>query len=229
MRILSLATALLWVPSVRATKAATTEVVREMMRFDQVYIPVLALTSVEQLEPSRKAYVGLSKGWGEFQQVCSEASPDDRYWSADLEEVNASIVKAGQIIDTGAQLREAHEHLEHVRQVMMHARERSGIEYFVDHLTRFHDPMEVIVLKCKNTPSDQLAQSDVVELRHPLELGEAFWAKVKAAEFDSELFEFDQKREATMRQSMLSVEQAMATLEPRTFQLSHPTALAGGS
>jgi hypothetical protein len=36
---------------------------------------------------------------------------------------------------------------------------------------------------------------------------------VKAAEFDSELFEFDQKREATMRQSMLSVGPAMATLE----------------
>lgn len=192
---------------------AEIELMKAMVLFDQAYIPALALTSVEQVYPSRKAYAQLMRQWREFKQTHENISQNDQRWADDLEAVEVSLRRAGKLIAEGEELKEAHEALEHIRQVMLRARERMGMDYFLDHLTRFHDPMEAIVLKCKNTPPQQLSPSDIEELEHQLRLAQRLWLKVRETEFDAKLFEFDEEREATMRQSMLLVEGAMTNLE----------------
>jgi len=196
-----------------AANAVERQLVKDMVRFDQAYIPVLALTSEDQLVPARKAFRRLMNEWQKFRQAHAQDFPADKQWKEDLDQLEASLRKAGGIIEEGARLKEAHEALEPVRQTLMRARERAGIDYFVDHLTRFHEPMEGIVLKCKQTPAKDLSTSDIKELEAQLRLGQKLWGKVKGAEFKADLLEFDDRRAATLRQNIQLEDQAITRLE----------------
>lgn len=196
-----------------AVIAAEPPLVKDMVRFDQAYIPVLALTSENQLVPARKAFRALMGEWQRFRQAHGQDFPADEQWKEDLKEVESNLRKAGGMIDEGAHLKEAHEVLEPVRQILMRARQRAGIDYFVDHLTRFHEPMEAIVLKCKQTPAPDLSAAHIENLDEQLRLLQKLWGKVKGADFKADLFEFDDCRAATLRQNIEFEDQAIARFE----------------
>ena len=163
---------------------ATDDIRHDMVRLDKTYIAALSLTSQGKALESRKAVDALQKAWREFHGRHVNANSRDAQWKSDFERVTGMVDEASRIIASDRKPTEAHEALEHVRDVLMKLRERNRIDYFIDELTAFHEPMEGIVLAAKDKTGDTLAAADIEHIRHLLPQAEKAWLGVSAAKLD---------------------------------------------
>lgn len=62
---------------------------------------------------------------------------------------------------------------------------RNGIDYFIDRLTAFHEPMEAIVLAAKDKTGDTLTDADIALIRKRMPQAEQAWQRVAAAKLDA--------------------------------------------
>jgi hypothetical protein len=132
----------------RPAFAARSALLDAMVALDALYVPALSLTSAAQTDagaaPRAQAAMRRLQGrWPALRVALEIRKPAD--WSAALEAVARQIDAAAAAVvlsDWAA----AHEALEPVRITLLKAREAAGIDYFVDRLTRFHEPMEVLAL-----------------------------------------------------------------------------------
>ena len=185
----------------------------DMATFDRAYIATLALTSQEKLEPSRRAMAVLAPTWQAFRMKYAHINPADPQWRADFDEVDSRIHHAEAIVMTGTTLLDAHEELEHVRFTFMELRERHGIEYYVDDLTRFHTPMEMIVLAGKDKTPETFTADDLATIKAQLPEATAVWQRIAAREFDAALFGFPESKLTAMQTGIAAETEALAQLE----------------
>lgn len=164
---------------------AAHDIRNDMVKFDKVYIAALALTSQGKAEESRKAVQALQKEWLAFKTRHDNANPRDAQWKVDFVHVGGMIAQAADIIVSGNKVTDAHEALEHVREVMMKLRQRNRIDYFIDGLTAFHEPMETIVLAAKDKSAETLDDTDVARIRATLPLAEQAWQRVTTAKLNA--------------------------------------------
>jgi len=197
---------------ISAIPTARADMLQDMVHFDQAYIPVLALTSDEKLPPARAAMKTLKPVWKSFKQQYA-TNKNDPKWQTDIGRIDAYISAGEKIIARGTGLKDAHEELEHVRIVFMEMRERNGIEYFVDHLTRFHKPMEEIVLAAKGKTAKTLTDADIRKVRQTLPGTKQLWQATSKATFDPKLYEFDKSQAETLRKLLNKEQQALSRLE----------------
>ena len=187
--VLSLATAAL----------ANEALMKDFVSFDQAFIPPLALTNVEKVNPSRKAMMILKENWSAFKGKHYEANPKDTQWKTDLDKVEASIRDAGKIVEGGNNLMEAHEILEQIRFAFMALRKRNNIDYYVDHLSEFHEHMEAIVHIASERDAGSLNSKDKEFMGKELTQASLIWDRIKALRFDSALFGFNDQKLAEMK------------------------------
>lgn len=119
-----------------------------MVALDAVYIPALSLTTAAQKDaaaaPRAAAAMARLQGrWPSLRVALEIRKPAD--WAAALDAVTRQIDAAAAAVAL-SNWEVAHEALEPVRLTLMKAREGAGVDYFVDRLTRFHEPMEVLAL-----------------------------------------------------------------------------------
>ena len=164
---------------------AANDIRRDMVAFDKVYIAALALTSQGKSTESRKAVDALHKSWQGFKERHYNANPQDVQWKKDFDHVNAMVDEAVKVIASGQKVTDAHEALEHVREVLMKLRQRNRIDYFIDGLTAFHEPMEAIVLAAKDKTGDTLADVDIARIRNMLPQAEQAWQRVTGSKLDA--------------------------------------------
>jgi hypothetical protein len=69
----------------------------------------------------------------------------DSRWQSDLAAITGHL-HLGEWLTYSGDLEAAHEALEPVRRIWMKIRERNGVRWFGDELTRYHDVMEPVVL-----------------------------------------------------------------------------------
>lgn len=198
--------------SVFSVPTARADMLKDMVHFDQAYIPVLAFTSDEKLQPARATMKTLKPAWQSFKQQYS-ANKNDPQWQADIDKIDSYISAGEKIITRGTGLKDAHEELEHVRIVFMNMRERNGIDYFIDHLTRFHEPMEEIVLAAKGKTPDKLTDENVALIKKVSPKTKKLWHTTSTAAFDPKLYEFDKMQTETLRNLINKEQQALARLE----------------
>lgn len=165
-------------------------VLREMVALDRVYIPVLAFTSQDKLEASRKSMKRLVQGWDDFKTNTLDMHKLDPLWDEDMDKVENYIRVAEDIVHQGVSIKSAHDELEHIRNVMLHVRERNDMDYFPDYLTRFHESMEAIVLTVKGKTSEQLTDAQVNEIKLEVEKAYLLWQDVISAKLEPKLFGF---------------------------------------
>jgi hypothetical protein len=192
---------------------ANTKLISDMVHFDQAYIPVLAMTSAGEVKASRKALKTLEVEWQKFKSRHYSTPYDDSSWKADLDRVDAKINAAREIILAGDNVKDAHEVLEHVRVIFMELRARNQIDYFIDHLTRFHEPMEKIVLSVKDKAPDSLSAKDLDGIKHALPVAMALWKTTLASDFDAALFEFNNDQVVLLRTLLQKEELSLERLE----------------
>lgn len=187
---------------------ADSGLVKDMVRLDQVYIPVLALTSDEKVAGSRKAMDALRPVWQAFHKQHRGGMPGDPQWRADFDKVDGYIQAADKIIQSGVNVKQAHEELEHVRLVFLDLRQRNHITYYIDHLTRFHEPMEKIVLAAKGKTEATLTDKDIDTIRKALPHAFELWGATLHARFDAQVYGFDRKQAHTLK-ALVKKEQAV--------------------
>jgi len=187
-------------------------IVKEMVHFDQAYIPVLALTSEEKLQPARAAMKSLKPVWQKFNTKYGTYA-DDPNWETDIDKIDARIEAAEKIIARGTGLKDAHEELEHVRVVFLNMRERNAIDYFIDYLTRFHEPMEKIVLTVKGKTVNKLSDADIDLIKHVLPEAMLLWHATSEVKFDPGLYEFNKQQTRALRELINKEQKALDNLE----------------
>jgi hypothetical protein len=192
---------------------------QDMVKLDKAYIAALALTSQGKVAESRKAMEILGGSWNQFKDRHYGANPDDPQWKKDLDAVDHMIAEAAQIVVSDRKVTDAHEALEEVRMVMMKLRARNGIEYFVDQLTAFHEPMEAIVLAAKDKTPETLSDADMQRIRETLPEAEKLWARAMAENLDGPTYQLEASQLERARKLMQAEQQALAALK---------SALAGG-
>jgi hypothetical protein len=176
----------------------------DFAKLDRSYVPALALTKMGTRSASEKALQRLDRDWQAFRERFDSAMPDDNQWPSDCQRISQAIATAKEQLDTGHQL-EAHEALEAIREILMESRVRSGLDYYLDHMTRFHDTMEEIVLTVKDKKPDELSQKAVARLPDLARKATQEWNVVKSASFDAERFGFS-KQKLAQRQQLLKAE-----------------------
>lgn len=192
---------------------------QDMVKLDKAYIAALALTSQGKAAESRKAMEILSGSWKQFKDRYYEANPDDQQWKRDFDAADHMIAEASQIVGSDRKVTDAHEALEEIRMVMMKLRARNEIEYFVDQLTAFHEPMEAIVLAAKDKTSETLTDADIQRIRETLPEAEKLWARAMAGNLDGAIYQLEATQLERARKLMQAEQQALAALK---------SALAGG-
>ncbi|MBF0280809.1 MAG: hypothetical protein HQM13_23660 [SAR324 cluster bacterium] len=186
---------------------------RDMVSFDQAYIPALALTSQEKSGPSKKAMELLKSNWSGFKKNYYDKNRKDFSWKKDFDHIDELILKADRIVKSGKNLKDAHEELEGIRNVFLALRQRNGINYFVDYLTEFHEPMEGIVLSALKKTPETLTSENVNTIRNLLPQTISLWEKIQKDSFDQELFRFNDSKITQMKKLMKSEGMALEQLQ----------------
>ncbi|MCA9240806.1 MAG: hypothetical protein KDA37_11425, partial [Planctomycetales bacterium] len=126
------------------------------IKFDQVFIPALALTNQNKPQQAALALDRLRRAWEDrLAGTLTRAFADDDQWPADTTKVVEAMVKAHLLLQAD-QCPQAHEALEPVRDLLMHARERNDFQYPLDQLSRFHAVMEEIVKPAMKAKPDDV-------------------------------------------------------------------------
>jgi len=185
---------------------------QDMVGLDKVYIAALALSSQGKTTETRKAMADLTRRWRGFDDRYRAGNPSDAQWAKDFDAVSHHIDQAAAIAASDRKVTDAHEALEEVRIVLWRLRERNGMEYFIDRLTAFHEPMEGIVLAAKDKSGTQLTDADLAKIRTLLPQAEALWHRTMDAPFDAATYQLDTPAYAKARHLMQQEQETLATL-----------------
>ena len=113
------------------------------------YRVALFKTNSNAQDDARKAVAQAQQGWSALiaQYSSKPPAPYDRdgEFSSSLARVNEVFLKAAEQIEKN-DLVEAHETLEHVREVMADIRHRNQIIVYSDHMNAYHSQMEKILI-----------------------------------------------------------------------------------
>ncbi|MHB9132592.1 MAG: hypothetical protein ACYDBB_16100 [Armatimonadota bacterium] len=172
---------------------------KDMVRFDQVFIPALALTSQQQPEAAKNAMRQLTAEWKGFQQRYADQCASDAEWQRTFIQVDQRIGTANTVINTKNDFLLAHEELEGVRSILLNLRMRNNIEYFPDYLTEFHGSMEAILLTVNEKTPETLTPAEMAKLLQNLQQATALWRVVEKKPFDPLLYDFSPEKTALLR------------------------------
>jgi len=196
------------------------ELLNDFVTLDQAYVPVLFLTNMEKLNPSKESMQRLNQVWSTFKDKYYTYNSDDSQWKKDLDKIDQIVREASGIVTANGNLIAAHETLEEVRYTLFDTRRRNGIDYFVDYLTDFHDPMEHIVLRAKGKTPQTLTDDDIADIEESLPHTMALWHKVINANFDKALYGFDgdkyDQMQATIQAETQSLEELKSALNEKS-------------
>lgn len=181
-------------------------------RFDEVYIPALALTKQEQAKPSRAAFRKLAERWKQIQPALAETLAGDEKWMGELAAIDEIMQVSGRQIQAG-QFAEAHETLEAVRDLMMEARRRQGVMYPLDSLSDFHSTMEDIVKPAMLWTPAKLSSEDLAGLRELVAVADEKWRVAENTKFNLDDFQIDQAKAQQLRPLIAQVRRAISELE----------------
>lgn len=198
-------------------KKETLTPLASFVALDQAYIPPLFFTSVEKLAASQASFAELQQEWTHFSSSNAQLFQDSQ-WAADLEQIDQRLEKAEAIIASGQGLKKAHDELEHLREILLTARQRNQFDYFVDYLTAFHEPMEAIVLTAKQTLPEEWTAETTAKIQSTLPAAEARWQAVQGASFQAADYGFSQERYQKMQQLLLAEAQALEELKTALLQ-----------
>jgi hypothetical protein len=195
-----------------ATGFAADDLMKDFVSFDRAFIPPLAFTNQEKVNPSKKGMAILKEYWNTFKAKHYEANPEDPHWKKDLDGTEKRILKAGSIVASGKDLMEAHEILEEIRYVLMNLRKRNGIDYYLDHLSEFHEHMEAIMHTASERDAGSFTAKDGEYIARECSGAIRIWERIQVLPFDKHLFGFDNQKVAAMRDLMEEENQSLQRL-----------------
>jgi hypothetical protein len=186
---------------------------KDMVAFDKVYIPALALTSQTNKAAAEKAMKLTVEQWALFKNKHAETFSKNNTDKADLAIIDKLIADAERSVRVNEKTDEAHEILEGVRDALLRIRERNSIDYYVDYTTKFHEPMEAIVLTAKGKTPETLTEAMLLKIKDNFKVARQDWDNLQKASFDPALFSFDAKKDARRQDYIKAETEAMSKLK----------------
>jgi hypothetical protein len=168
----------------------------DMIALDRAYIPALSITNRNpQSADTKLAMDTMNVQWASFKRKYAASQGGDKQWQPDMAKIDGFIVAANRIVDSGKDFVKAHEELEGVRLTFLEMRQRAKMPYYLDDLTRFHDPMEEMYLVAKGKTGEQLSDADVAKIKGFFPEAEKLWSVVLKAQVDPAFLLTDAQRE----------------------------------
>jgi hypothetical protein len=187
--------------------------INDFVKFDKAYTPALFLTNLEKSNPSKKSMSRLKEEWSRFKDKYYDYYKDNPQWNKDFDKVDQSIMEADKIISSNGNLLQAHETLENIRYTFIKTRRRNNIDYYIDYITDFHDPMEHIVLRAKGKTPKILKEEDIEFIENSLPEALKLWDAIKSAKFDKDLFFFNEEKVKEMQNIIEAETKALEDLK----------------
>ena len=201
-----------------AAVAAHGAPLEDMVALDAVYIPALAMTNAAAQDaafaPKARAALGaLQSQWPALKQrlAITWGTTVPAGWSV-------ALASTGRHIDiaSGAakqdDWKQAHDALEPVRIDLMKVRQRQGLDYFVDRLTAFHEPMEQLAQAGSTWPSSVLDTSRRDELVQAYAHARTLWRGIEGQPVDATQYGLSPARAAQLRKAIDEESAALARL-----------------
>ena len=192
-----------------ATACNEKDVIYDMARFDRAYVPALALTEEkDSTGQSVLAVKRLKQDWavlsGKYAQVLALDGAS--------EDINRNLDRADMLITTG-DFRGAHKELEPIGSILLRARKKHGIDYFMDYMTAFHSSLERAVAILDNRVPATLTEEDVSVISGLLPDIRTRWNAVAEAPFDRTAFLFDKETETSLRSALAEEAKAIDNMD----------------
>jgi hypothetical protein len=192
-----------------ASTAATAAPLDDMVAFDAVYIPALAQTSAagsdaKAAPKAQAAMQRLVQQWPQHKDRLAAAGRDAgaaAAWNKGLAAVERDIRSAATATGAG-RFGDAHEALEPVRITLMQLRQQQGMDYFVDSLTAYHEPMEELALAGSQLKPDQVDAARVEQLTRAYTKARALWRGIESERIDAQAYALSPQREAQLVQAI---------------------------
>jgi hypothetical protein len=175
------------------------DIQKDFASFDRVYIPALSMTNQGEKEQSKTTMLSLKENWKAFKDKYYKYNSKDSQWEKSFNDVDQKIIQADEIVNSDGNLSKAHESLEGIRTIFMELRKKNNMDYYVDYLTEFHEPMEAIVLTVKGKTPDTLTNADIEKLQKLLPDALSIWNRLDSAKFDKSVFGFSDEKSELMR------------------------------
>jgi len=189
-----------------------------MVAFDAAYIPALAATSAAALDPkaagsARAAAQALQGEWPGLRARLATAWGEREApgWAGALQRVDRHIAGATQAVQRG-DWSVAHDQLEEVRVELMQARRAQGMDYFVDRLTAYHEPMEVLALAGATLKPAELTHERREALATGWRQASSMWAEIERFAVPAEAYGLTVQRKAQLDQGIAQERAALDTL-----------------
>lgn len=175
--------------------SAASRLEKDMVTFDKAYITALALTSQTNKTAAEKAMKLTVAEWAVFKKNHVKTFNKNKSDKADLAKIDQLISNAERIVQANEKTDEAHEVLEGVRNTFLKIRERNSIVYYIDYTTKFHEPMEAVVLTVKGKTAETLTEEMLLKIKDNFKVAEQDWENLQKASFDPVLFSFTAEKE----------------------------------
>jgi hypothetical protein len=207
------------VPAAAAQSAGEAQALEPMVQFDALYIPLLSLTSAAQSNPGAvpktvAAATRLRERWPALKSAlaANPPSPATRAeWRQALTAVERQLAKSDAAV-AQADWKSSHNALEEVRIDLMKVRQAAGFDYFVDRLTAYHEPMEVLALAGANGKPEKLDAAQRAQLEKAFAESSARWRAVEQNLPDARVYHLTPAREAQLRKGLVDEAAAMSRL-----------------
>jgi hypothetical protein len=150
---------LLLVTGILGAQGKDSSLVTAMAALDKAYIPALGLTGQGDVAQAQAAFAQLEAAWSTFKAAVKPTLGSDAAWAADQKALDEVVTESHDLVMVKQDNPGAHEALENVRKILLASRDRMGIPYFVDSLTRFHNAMETYLSEKDDAASLKVLQS----------------------------------------------------------------------
>ncbi len=202
-----------------AFSTAEDRLLKDMAQFDRAYIPALALTAQKDRDAASEATERLIKQWSLFKKTYYNYKQESKVWQKAMSEIESTIYEARRTVNSSGDLLQAHQILEKVRTIFYKLRKNYGIEYFLDYLTEFHEPMEKIVLTAKGKRPEDLTEEDIKKISQNTEVAERVLHKVINTKIDRDIFNISrsqlQKINEMLDHELKTIEKLKVSLETK--------------
>lgn len=193
--------------------SAASRLEKDMVTFDKSYITALALTSQTNKVATEKAMKRTVAQWAIFKKEHTKTFNTNKSDKADLAIIDQLISDAEHIVRVNEKTDEAHEILEGVRSTFLKIRKRNSIDYYIDYTTKFHEPMEAIVLTAKGKTAETLTEAMLLKIKDNFKVARQDWNNLQKAFFDPALFSFSVEKDAQRHRYIQAETEAMNKLE----------------
>jgi hypothetical protein len=198
--------------AVSSNVLAATALEKDMVALDKIYIAALSVTNQDDLNMSKNAMKLLVPQWQSFNKKHWRDFSKDKAAKADFAKISRMIDDAARIVQSNGKLADAHESLEGVRSTLLTLRKRNSIDYYIDYLTKFHEPMETTVLLAKGKTPETLSSENISTIKNLFAECLRDWEAVKGAKFDNDLFNFPPEKDKKRQEYIEAETQALDKL-----------------